>query len=69
MAMLSTARPFHFHLPSISALLAPFASFGAALTAAHEVETLLDMSDAELAAQGVSRDTAVRHAFRDYLDG
>ncbi|MGH1451631.1 MAG: hypothetical protein ACRBBV_00525 [Paracoccaceae bacterium] len=69
MATIAHARHFSFHLPKLSTILAPVASFGAALAAAHHAEELLDMSDQELADHGVTRDSVIRQAFCDYLDG
>ncbi len=69
MATIAHALHFSFHLPRLSAILAPFASFAAALTAAHRAEEFLDMSDQELADHGVTRDSVIRQAFCDYLDG
>jgi hypothetical protein len=44
-----------------------FDSAGQALKAAHEYERLSALSDQQLAARGLSRQTLTQHVFADYL--
>ena len=55
-------------------LAAPFrAAFGALVTVAEasprlrEIERLQAMSDADLAARGLTRDRVIQHVFRDWI--
>ena len=55
-------------------LAAPFVAFGNAVVKLSEassraqlVEKLQNMSDAELAERGITRDQIVHHVFRDYM--
>lgn len=70
MAHFSTSAPAHHSI--LRVLAAPFMAIGNFLIAigeaqsrAEQVKRLHDMSDAELAANGITRDEIVHHVFKD----
>ncbi|GAB5446618.1 hypothetical protein [Gymnodinialimonas sp.] len=62
------SRAAHSPRPSLMARFdAFFKAVATARTCAQEIEHLSDLSDAQLAARGLTRQTLVRHAARAYL--
>lgn len=52
-------------------IIRPVVSFAESVSkaraASNEVQHLMNLSDSELAAKGLTRQTIVHHAFREYL--